>query len=95
MTTHLRAIFENGQLRLLDPVDLQEGQEVNIAILGEEKAPQGQVKLTAQDLLKLPLDERGKYLASMAAQAEEDYRSDPNLTGFEAFGEEDLYDETP
>jgi len=32
----VRAIYEHGQLRLLDPVDLAEGQAVNIAILSEK-----------------------------------------------------------
>ncbi|MDQ7024030.1 MAG: antitoxin family protein [Anaerolineae bacterium] len=29
----IRAIYENGKLRLLDPVELQEGQEVKIIIV--------------------------------------------------------------
>jgi predicted DNA-binding antitoxin AbrB/MazE fold protein len=28
----IRAIYHNGQLRLLDPIDLQEGEEVNVQI---------------------------------------------------------------
>ena len=30
--SHVRAIYENGRLRLLDPVDLDEGQQVEITI---------------------------------------------------------------
>ena len=33
----IRAVYTNGQLRLLDPVDLSEGQTVNIAILPENE----------------------------------------------------------
>jgi predicted DNA-binding antitoxin AbrB/MazE fold protein len=28
----IRAIYQNGQLRLLDPIDLQEGEEVSVQI---------------------------------------------------------------
>jgi predicted DNA-binding antitoxin AbrB/MazE fold protein len=31
----VRAVYEQGRLRLLDPVDLTEGQEVNVTILSE------------------------------------------------------------
>ena len=79
-TSHIRAVFEHGKLRLLDPVDLEEGQQVGIAILKEEKAvekPDG--VLSARDLLKLPQEERNRLLAEAAARAEEDYRTDSNL----------------
>jgi predicted DNA-binding antitoxin AbrB/MazE fold protein len=33
MTAPIRAVYENGTLRLLMPVDLEEGQEVQIAIV--------------------------------------------------------------
>ena len=48
---------------------------------------------TAEELLKLPLEERDRILAAQAALAEEEYRTNRNLTDFEAFGEGDLYDE--
>lgn len=51
--------------------------------------------LTATDLLKLPLEKRQAYLKAMAVEAESDYRQDHSLTDFEAFSEDDLYDETP
>lgn len=50
---------------------------------------------TAAELRKLPVDERNSILADQAALLEEDYRNNPELTAFEAFGEEDLYDDTP
>lgn len=48
---------------------------------------------TAEELLKLPLEERDRILAAQAALAEEEYRANRDLTDFEAFGEDDLYDE--
>jgi hypothetical protein len=46
---------------------------------------------TATDLLKLPLAERDAILAEQAARAAADYASNPELTAFDAFGEQDLY----
>ncbi|HEY7127616.1 MAG TPA: hypothetical protein VH540_27055 [Ktedonobacterales bacterium] len=63
--------------------------------------PQGQAQPeprqfpTAIELLKLPPEERDKILEEQAILAEELYRTDRDLTGFEAFGEDDLYDEYP
>jgi hypothetical protein len=49
---------------------------------------------TAAELRKLPADQRDAILAAAAALAEDLYRNDPQLTDFEAFGEEDLYGES-
>jgi hypothetical protein len=46
---------------------------------------------TAADLRKLPSAERDAIMEAAAALAEEDYRNNPELTAFEAFGEDDLY----
>jgi hypothetical protein len=43
------------------------------------------------DLRRLPADQRGAILEAQAALAEGLYRGDPQLNGFEAFGEEDLH----
>jgi hypothetical protein len=45
--------------------------------------------------MRLPFEERERILAEQAALAEEEYRTNPDLTDFEAFGEDDLYDEYP
>lgn len=49
---------------------------------------------TASELRKLPLQERDAILATQAALAEDEYRNNPELTGFEAFGKDDLYGES-
>lgn len=49
---------------------------------------------TATDLQTLPTQERDAILEAAAAMAEEDYRNDPELTAFEAFGPYDLYGES-
>lgn len=48
----------------------------------------------ASELRKLPPEQRDAILAAAAAQAEADYRNNPELTAFEAFGKDDLYGES-
>jgi len=51
-------------------------------------------KWTAAELRKLPPQERDAILQAAAAKAERIYRTKPDLTDFEAFGEDDLYGES-
>jgi hypothetical protein len=51
-------------------------------------------RLSISELRKLPLEERNAVLAAQAALAEPIYRSDPRMTDFEAFGEDDLFGES-
>ena len=46
---------------------------------------------TAAELRKLPREDRDAILAAAAALAEAEYRTDAELTAFEAFGKDDLY----
>jgi hypothetical protein len=46
---------------------------------------------TIAELLALPLVQRDAILEAQAALAAHDYRNDPELTAFEAFGPDDLY----
>lgn len=49
---------------------------------------------TAAELRKLPPAQRDAIMEAAAALAEEDYRNDPQLTAFDAFGKDDLYGES-
>jgi hypothetical protein len=49
---------------------------------------------TASELRALPAAERDAILMAAAALAEADYRTDANVTAFEAFGEDDFHGET-
>jgi len=51
----------------------------------------GERRWTAAELRQLPAEERDAILAAAAKLAEPLYRSDPDLTDFEAFGEDDLH----
>ncbi len=46
---------------------------------------------TAAELRKLPPAEGDAILAAAAERMEDEYRMNPELTDFEAFGEEDLH----
>jgi hypothetical protein len=45
----------------------------------------------ASELRKLPTNERDAILATAAKQAESEYRTNAQMTDFEAFGEDDLH----
>ncbi len=45
-------------------------------------------------LMKLPPEERTRILAKAAAEAEDEYRHNSQLTDFNAFADGDFYDET-
>jgi hypothetical protein len=46
---------------------------------------------TARELRALPAAERDALLEAAAERAERDYREDPSLTDFKAFGKDDLH----
>ena len=46
---------------------------------------------TAAELRRLPAVDRDAILAAAAEVAADEYRDDPALTAFEAFGEKDLH----
>ena len=56
-----------------------------------EELERGRKRWTAAELRKLPPEQRDAILRATAEQAEADYRNDPELTAFEAFGEADLH----
>ena len=49
---------------------------------------------TASELRKLPAHERDAILLAAAVLAEPEYRNNPELTAFEAFGKDDLHGES-
>ncbi len=51
------------------------------------------VRLTPAELRRMPREQRQAILAAAAEIAEQDYRTDKELTGFEAFSEEERDDD--
>jgi hypothetical protein len=45
----------------------------------------------ASELRRRPPDQRDVILENAAEKAEDEYRNDPELTAFEAFGKDDLH----
>lgn len=77
----VRAVYSEGQLRLLDPVNLSEGEEVQLTILSEEE----RVLAALGDLLVKvpePTDEDFVDLDEemLAREIEEGFRGQPPLS---------------
>jgi hypothetical protein len=56
-----------------------------------EPVPSVSKRWTAAELRQLPPEQRDAILAEQAALMEEEYRTNLELTAFDAFGEDDLY----
>ena len=56
-----------------------------------DKSTTTERRWTAAELRLLPAEERDVILAEAADRAAVEYRNDPDLTAFEAFGEGDLH----
>ena len=59
--------------------------------MSTSSATLGRVRWTAHELRKLPAHERDRILEAAATAAEGEYRTNRDLTGFEAFGKDDLH----
>ncbi len=63
----VRAIYEHGQLRLLDPVDLVEGQEIQLLIVSERERAQAALgNILVQNAPDVALDEAVDEAALLA-----------------------------
>lgn len=91
------AVGPDGTLDLHVP-NLPPGERVTVTIevpdmpTGESE---GACRYTARELLKMPAEERDRIMERAAAEAAEVYATDPALAGFEAFGDDDLFDDYP
>jgi hypothetical protein len=87
MATVVTGVVANGVVVPTAP--LPEGAQVEVSVKTmAASAPVTRECLSASELLKLPREQRDAYLAAGAADAEELYRTDKNLMGFDAFSEE-------
>jgi len=55
-------------------------------------SPGDKAKLSAAEIRRLPREQRAAILSAAAVAAEADYLGNRDLTSFEAYGEDDLYD---
>ena len=89
MSITITGVVKNG---VVVPIALlPEGAQVEIRLseLPAEKAPVKASRPTPTELRKMPREQRQVILAAAAEMAEDDYNSDKELTGFEAFSEEE------
>ena len=78
MSQPIRAVYKGGQLRLLDPVHLMEGQEIRVLILSEEE----RVRAALGDLVvpfSTPAEEDVDEEA-LAREVETGFRGQPPLS---------------
>jgi hypothetical protein len=87
MATVVMGTVTNGVVIPASP--LPEGAQVEVSVKAEsQNAPVAHANLRPSELRKLPREKRQEILAAAAAFAEEIYRTDKDLTGFDAFSEE-------
>lgn len=91
MLSTIKGIVTNGVVVPDSP--LPEGARVEIQVeFGAVSLP-GTSQPTPAELRKMPREQRQVILAAAAEMAEQDYRTDKELTGFEAFIEEEQDDD--
>ena len=64
---------------------------LQFATMTVSNTPIAQKRWTASELRKLPAGQRDAILRAAAARAETEYRTDGDLTAFDAFGNKDLH----
>jgi predicted DNA-binding antitoxin AbrB/MazE fold protein len=78
MSISIRAVFENGKLRPLEPVDLAEGQEIQVTILTDRERA---IAALGDSLVKFPpgddvdIDEE-----ALQREIDEGFRGQPPLS---------------
>jgi hypothetical protein len=93
MSTIIAGVVKNGVIVPNSP--LAEGTEVEIRVqVGPEVAVHA-ARVTPAELRRMPREQRQSILAAAAKMAEHDYRFDSELTGFDAFSEEERDDDEP
>jgi hypothetical protein len=92
MSTTITGVVANGVVVPSSP--LPEGTRVEIQVHPTpQEMPVASVRYTPAELRLMPREERQAVLAAAAVLAEEDYRNDKQLTGFDAFSEEEVDDD--
>jgi predicted DNA-binding antitoxin AbrB/MazE fold protein len=76
----VRAIYEGGKLRLLEPLDLPEGQAVNIEV--EPMSDDDVLRKTLSDLVIWPdtSDDSDAWVEDMAEEIDKAFQGDPPLS---------------
>jgi hypothetical protein len=90
MSTTITGVVTNGVVVPSSPLPEGAHVEIHVRPVRPTATPGPAPRLTPGELRKMPRAERQRILAEAAALAEESYRNDSELTGFDAFSEEEL-----
>ncbi len=93
MSTTITGVVANGVVVPNSPLPDGTRVEIQVHPTSQEVLPVALARCTPRELRMMPREERQAVLAAAAALAEEDYRNDKQLTGFDAFGEEEVDDD--
>lgn len=93
MSIVVGGVVKNGVVVPHSP--LPEGAQVEIQLKSArpELPPDAAARVSPSELRKMPREQRQAILAAAAEMAEPDYRLDKELTGFDAFSEEERNDD--
>lgn len=82
MALKIRAIYEDGKIKLLDPVELAEGQQITISI--EPVNERATLKAILGDMVRWsnPDDDRDAWVEDMADEIDRAFRGDIPLSQY-------------
>lgn len=93
MSMIVAGFVKNGVVVPESPLPEGVQVEIQLKIARSEVSPDATAGVSTSELRKMPREQRQAILAAAAERAEEDYRSDRELTGFGAFSEEEQDDD--
>lgn len=91
VTTRTAAALQSWPRPLQDAILREQAARLITQHRQDPNGQHGVTWWTARELAQLPVDQRDLILEASAAVATKEYCTDPALTAFEAFGEDDLY----
>jgi predicted DNA-binding antitoxin AbrB/MazE fold protein len=82
MALKIRAVYEDGQIKLLDPVELHEGQQLTISV--EPENEREKLKAILGDMVRWsdPDDDRDAWVEDMAEEIDRAFQGDPPLSQY-------------
>jgi hypothetical protein len=93
MSTTVTGIVTNGVIVPNSPLPEGAQVEIHLQATRQEVPSLASARITPGELRRLPREQRQAILAAAAQMAEQDYRGDKELIGFDAFSVEELDDD--
>ena len=93
MSIIVAGFVKNGVVVPHSPLPEGAQVEIQLKFAQPEISPDAAAGVSPSELRKMPRAQRQAILAAAAERAEQDYRSDRELTGFDAFSEEEGNDD--